>query len=123
MMPGGGLEPPTRGFSALISGIGAKMTAFDKATDLPASINTLEKLAAWSLLALYTLHGKEEYNEITGQMTPIITLQQGQAANETERLIFRASLRINDNWIASTNKLWLEAMEFANASIPASFKS
>lgn len=100
------------------------MTVFDKTTDLPATVNTLEKLVAWSLLCAYKLHKNDTYTETdtTGQ-TPLITLQQGLAANETERLIFRVSVPLNADWATSAAKLWTQVEVFANSAIPVSFKS
>lgn len=103
---------------------GPKMTVFDKTTDLPASVNTLEKLCCWALLVAYKLHKNDSYPETaTTGLTPIVTLQQGLAENETERLIFRISLPLNADWATSALKLWTQTEVLANATIPTSFKS
>jgi hypothetical protein len=100
------------------------MTAFNKTTDLPATVDTVEKLASWALLLLYRLHKNDSYSETpdTG-MVPLITLQQGLADDETERLIFRTSLQLNPDWQTNAAKLWTQTQAFANATIPESFKS
>lgn len=100
------------------------MTAFDKTTDLPTTVTTLEKLVCWALLVLYKLHKNDTYTETdtTGQ-TPLITLQQGLAADETERLIFRVSIPLNADWATSAAKLWTQVEVIANSTIPTSFKS
>lgn len=100
------------------------MTAFNKTTDLPASVDTVEKLAAWTLLLLYKLHKNDEVLEADEVgLVPIITLQQGLAANETERLIFRISLQLNQDWATNASKLWTQTLNIAAATIPDSFKS
>lgn len=100
------------------------MTAFDKTTDLPLSVDTLEKLVTWALLATYKLHKTDEVLEADEVgLVPVITLQQGLAADETERLIFRISLELNPDWSTNAAKLWTQTMIFANAAIPVSFKS
>lgn len=122
-MPGGGLEPPTRGFSALLWQKRGNMTTFAPA-NLPASVDTLEKLALWSLGALYQLHKKNEYQESDASpLVPVITAQDGLAANETERIIFRVSLPLTDTWRESTTKFWQEGLEISSVAIPTRFLS
>lgn len=99
------------------------MTVFNKTTDLPASVDTVEKLAAWTLLLLYKLHKTDEVLEADEVgLVPLITLQQGLAANETERLIFRISLQLNQDWATNAAKLWTQSVAFAAATIPDTFK-
>lgn len=98
------------------------MTAFNKTTDLPASVDTIEKLAFWSLQALYEMHKNDDYGEITGEQTPIITFQQGLSAEGTERGIFRISLKMAANWASTGLKLWRNTEVFANGTIPAAYK-
>jgi len=100
------------------------MTVFNKTTDLPASVDTVEKLAFWVLQALYEMHKLNEYGEVVGEQTPIITFQQGLAADETERGIFRVSLPMASNWAVSGLKLWRNTQNIANsASVPAAYKT
>jgi hypothetical protein len=100
------------------------MTAFNKTTDLPASIDTLEKLAFWALQALYEMHKNEEYGEVVGEQTPIITFQQGLAAEGTERGIFRYSAPMASNWASSGLKLFRNATNVGNsASVPIAYKT
>lgn len=100
------------------------MTVFNKTTDLPASVDTVEKLATWVLLLLYKLHKTEtvlEADEVG--LVPLVTLQQGLAADETERLIFRLSLQLNADWATNGAKLWTQTTIFREAVIPAQFKT
>lgn len=98
------------------------MTTFIKA-DMPASVDTLEKVAFWALSALYEMHKLEEYGEVVGEQTPIITFQQGLSAEGTERGIYRVSLPMNSNWASTGLKLFRNAANIGNsASVPAAFK-
>lgn len=100
------------------------MTTFDKTTDLPASITTVEKLAFWVLQALYEMHKNDEYGEVVGEQTPIITFQQGLAADESERAIFRVSLPLAPTWSSSGLKLFRNATVIGNsASVPTAYKT
>lgn len=99
------------------------MTAFNKTTDLPVEVNTLERLALWVLLLLYFLHGKEDYSEVQGEQTPKITFQQGMADDGTERAIVRVSIELEPDWATQPAKLFLLAREFASSTIPAAFKT
>lgn len=97
------------------------MTAFAPA-NLPSVVNTLEKLLVWALCALYQLHKNTRYQESdAAPLIPIVTAQDGLAADKTERIIFRVSIPLNDQWRSSVLKIWEEAQEISNAAIPAAF--
>lgn len=97
------------------------MTTFSTA-NIPAGVDTLEKQAVWVLGALYTLHKNTRYQESDASpLVPIITAQDGLAANKSERIIFRVSIPLADGWRESSNKIFLEALEISNASIPPAF--
>ncbi len=99
------------------------MTGFNKTTDLPASIDTVEKLAFWVLQALYEMHKNGTYGEVIGEQTPIITFQQGLSAEETERGIYRVSLPMANNWASTGLKLWRNTLNIgASVSVPAAYK-
>lgn len=98
------------------------MTAFDAATQLPATINSVEKLAAWSNGILYQLHKNSRYQESDASpLVPLVTAQDGLAADQTERVIFRASLPLTDDWRQSENPFYMEIQDISNAPIPPSF--
>ncbi|HSP30455.1 MAG TPA: hypothetical protein VLO13_00315 [Halomonas sp.] len=97
------------------------MTTFAPA-NLPASVNTVEKLAAWANGVLYQLHKNTRYQESDDSpLVPVITAQDGLAADKSERIIFRASLPLSPEWRTQTTKFWQEAQEISNAAIPPSF--
>lgn len=98
------------------------MVAFAPA-NLPASVDTVEKVALWSLGILYQLHKNDRYQESDAAPTiPFITAQDGLAADKSERIIFRASLPLSSDWRSQTTKFWQEGQEFASGlTIPTSF--
>lgn len=98
------------------------MTAFNPATDLPAAVNSLEKLVVWANSAFYALHKNTEYQESEGAaLVPIVTMQDGKAANETERGIFRVSVELEDIWREDPNPIWVNTKSISNAAIPPRF--
>lgn len=99
------------------------MTAFNPATDLPASVNSLEKLVAWANGAFYQLHKNTEYQESEGaSLVPIVTMQDGKAANKTERVIARVSTEMNDNWREDPQPFWVNVKAISSAAIPTAYR-
>lgn len=99
------------------------MTAFAPA-NLPASVNTVEKLAAWANGILYQLHKNSRYQESdAAPLVPLVTAQDGLAADKTERIIYRASIPLSDSWREQSTKFWQEVQEISNAPIPTVFLS
>lgn len=98
------------------------MTAFDPATDLPTSVNSLERLAAWANGALYDLHKNSRYQESDASpLVPVITAQDGLGADEKEHIIYRLSLTVADNWRTNTTPYWVDVQDLSNAAIPPGF--
>ena len=99
------------------------MTTFTT-SQLPATVNTIEKLAAWSVGILYQLHKNSKYQESDeSPLVPLITAQDGLAADKTERVIFRASLPMQDEWRTVPGDFYSLVNEISNAAIPPSFLS
>jgi hypothetical protein len=98
------------------------MTALNKSTQIPAGITTLEEIIAWSLLTFYNLQKNTKYLEADDSaLIPVITCQQGLAADKTERLIFRVSLELDPAFITGNLKLWDYVKELATTTIPADY--
>lgn len=97
------------------------MTAFATA-NIPANVDTLEKLIVWACGAFYSLHRFTEYKEsdLTG-LIPIITAQDGVAADKSERVIFRVAMPLNPEWRESATKIFQEAQVVSSAPIPAAY--
>lgn len=97
------------------------MTTFATA-NLPPTVDTLEKLIVWSCGAWYQLHKNDRYQESdAAPLIPMITAQDGLAADKTERIIFRLSIELEQDWRESTQPMFLEAKEASNAAIPSAY--
>ena len=110
------------------------MTAFTTA-DIPASVDSLEKLVAWAGLCLNRLYpdltateGTDSTNTTTARvaqssvyyMTPAVA---GSTIPPTWRIISRSSLKVNAAWTGGATKLWANVESLGTAAIPAEFKS
>ena len=94
------------------------MTAFAPA-NLPAGINTVERLHAWSGGILYDLYKFLPYKESeSAGLVPVITLQDGVSAERTERQLFRVSLKLKPSWRVESEPFFLQVEEFSDAPIP-----
>lgn len=103
------------------------MSAFDKNADLPASVNTVEKLACWSINVLNDLYLNQTAIEDSSgnnprqfQMTPFL-VNAGQAA--TWRLVVRASFALDNTWRRTKQGVWVYAGEAGQLAIPVEYKS
>lgn len=101
------------------------MTAINTTTDIPSSINTLERLAAWSILALARANPTLKILE-TSASEPERAAQAAliRAEDDTLRLIARASLPIDPAYSENnTVKFWMHTQEISNTSLPVAFLS
>jgi len=101
------------------------MTAF-QTTDIPASVNTLEKLHVWSGTVLNHLYPTVTAIEATGLAERVA--QSGPfevtAVDPSQwRNITRTSIPINRNWQRGASKIWANAEDIGTAAIPTEFKS
>lgn len=92
-------------------------------SQIPSTVGgSAESLGMYSCSLLYDLFGGSLYKEVQGgELTPYVTAQQGRAADGTERLIYRVSFQMHPEWRTSTNKIWQDTLEFAEATIPARY--
>lgn len=100
------------------------MTAF-ATTDLPASINTVEKLAVWACQLLGYLYPDLTVVEATNQAARVIQTGPFEvtAVTPTEwRQITRLSMPLNRNWMRDGD-MWQQAQDIGSLPIPAEFKS
>ncbi len=100
------------------------MTAFSSA-DLPASVNSVEKLALWAATVLQHLNPSLTIIEESGKAE--LAAQSGPffiaAANPPEwRVISRSSIAVAPTW-QRTGKIWQHAIDLSTTAIPAEFKS
>lgn len=98
------------------------MTALN-ISQIPSSVDTLEKLVAWGGLVLAdmypTVTGVEDTGSATraAQSTPFLV---SATSTPTWRLVNRTSLQLNANW-RRQGKLWLQVIDLGNAAIPSEF--
>lgn len=104
--------------------IAETMTTIDISTDIPSNINTLERLAAWSILALRRINPQLQVLE-TSQINPERAIQAVvlQAEDDTIRLFGRVSLKVDQAYAENDAKFWMNVLELSNVELPASFKS
>ena len=101
------------------------MTALNIATDIPTNINTLEKLAAWTGLALErvnpTLKLLESPDAEPQRVAQAVLIRADDA---THRMIIRVSIPIADDYASnSTVKFWQNANELSNVALPTAYKA
>jgi hypothetical protein len=97
------------------------MTAFNK-NNIPTSVDTLEKLVVWGGLALHALN--KTVTAIEGAGSPSRVAQFGVytvETNNTNRVILRQSLEINDDYAFDGKPVWENAKDLSTDSIPAEF--
>jgi hypothetical protein len=106
------------------------MTAFTR-TDIPASIDTVEKLAVWvaDLLAylnpkVTAIEGTKDADAVTVRVSQFSPYFISAVADDYHwRSVARQSIRLNSNWQAGGTKIWTHALELSTTSIPSDFKS
>lgn len=101
------------------------MTAFNKGTDLPDSINTVEKLAVWVETLLQHLNSETLAIEAAGGQDRVAISQPWfiAASNPpTWRVISRSSIQLSPNWQRG-GKIWNFAQELGTTAIPSEFKT
>lgn len=90
--------------------------------DIPPQINTVERLAAYSVLLLSRINPTLSILEVLGE-PEIRAAFAGIGTDSTgrQRLIARISLELNADYASSPEALWLEALELSNVQIPPQF--
>lgn len=101
------------------------MTAFST-SDLPASINTVEKLHVWASTVLNHLYPTQTAIEATGNAERVAQASPFEVTASDPpqwRHISRGSIALNRNWQRGASKIWTHAEDIGSASIPTEFKS
>jgi hypothetical protein len=101
------------------------MVTFNRSTDLPSSIVTVEQNAAWSLRVLYSVAPSLLITEVAGSSPELVVSSNpfpvlSDPNDYHTRLIQRCSFRLQDDW--DSKKLWLAVNEISTNPIPAYFK-
>lgn len=100
------------------------MTAF-ATTDIPSSINTLEKLATWAGLALQRCNPNTVVLEAQG-LTPerVASCILFKADDNSTRIGIRLSLEVDAGYGENPAKFWTNVKELPqSALLPAAFKT
>lgn len=101
------------------------MVAFNAATDLPSTVNTVEKLIVWSNSLMSDLFRDVAIVEGVNQTERVFNTNifHITAVEPSEhRVITRASIAVSPNW-RRVGKLWLTATDVGVVPIPAEYKS
>ena len=100
------------------------MVAFS-AADLPASINSVEKLSVWATTVLNNLHFQQTIQEAPGVIERV-AVSQPFPITSTEpykwRYVGRVSVELSSNW-QGNGKVWEHAQPLSASTIPLDFKS
>ena len=105
------------------------MTAIVPGTDIPSSVDTLEKLIVWALSAFRTLHTNETYPEILPTQADsglryTVTTGVGNDTDGALRFLTRASIEIDDAALNdNTGKFWTYALENGSSVLPSNYTS
>jgi hypothetical protein len=100
------------------------MTAFTP-TDIPAAVNSLEKLEVWTMTILNDLYPTLTTIESTGsadraaQSAPFYV---SASDPPTWRVISRSSIPLQATW-RRQGKLWIYANDLGSSAIPTEYKS
>lgn len=97
------------------------MTAFNK-NNLPANVDTLEKLVVWSGAALQNIN--KTVVEVEGTGGAVKVAQFGIFnidSNNTSRVICRQSLLLNEDYAIDGKPIWENVEELSTTAIPSQF--
>lgn len=99
------------------------MTAINPATDIPSSVNTVEKLACWAVMALARCNPDAKILEIPGQPSVEVALATLlRASDGSTRYVVRASLPVQPGYGETAAKWWNNINEFSTTALPAAYK-
>ncbi|MBW4665373.1 MAG: hypothetical protein KME01_14425 [Chroococcus sp. CMT-3BRIN-NPC107] len=101
------------------------MTALNISTDIPTSINTLEKLAAWVGLALERCNpGKKILESPETEPQRVAQAVLIRADDASHRMVIRVSIPVNSGYAEnSTVKFWQNALEIDTTALPTAYKA
>ena len=97
------------------------MTAFSK-DQLPTNVNTLEKLVTWAGTASYHINKIVTATEGAGSAQKVAQFGIFNVeANNTNRVILRQSIELEDDYAINGKPIWEEVKELSQDVLPASF--
>ena len=99
------------------------MTAFTT-SQIPSSVDTLEKLAYWTGAALATINSNLSFVEAENSTVPSCFFSGTQQMPDGSlRGILRVSVPISSSALTGTAKPWTYVEALSNVTIPAGFTS
>jgi hypothetical protein len=99
------------------------MTAFNK-NQLPATVDTLEKLIAWVGAAAYHLNKTATAVEGAGVAQRVAQFGIFNVeSNNTNRVILRQSLELEEDFAVNGKPIWEEVKELSLEALPAVFSA
>lgn len=100
------------------------MTTIILASSIPSSIDTLERLHAWSAYALAFINPTIGVLETQDRAEKVAQAAIFQAADDTYRLLSRDCLPIDNTFTSDrTKKAWMFIKEISNVALPAAFSA
>lgn len=99
------------------------MTTF-AVTDIPATINSVEKLAVWANQVLNHLYPSVTFEENAGQSIRAAQCSPYEVAITSPpeyRFYGRLTFKLNRNW-QQTGKLWEHALDLGSLGVPPAMR-
>lgn len=96
------------------------MTAITSA-QVPPQIVTVEQYVAWSGLLIHRLNPTLKVLETENSSELACTAATFTADDNTERLLLRINLKLNPNWQATAQKLWMATQELSQTEAPSGY--
>lgn len=101
------------------------MTAINISTDIPSSINSLERLVVWSIMALRRTNPTLAVTEVADESPQKVAYSALTNTDDGKiRFIGRVSIEIDAAYAEdNTTKLWMKAIDLSNTQLPAAYKT
>lgn len=90
-------------------------------SQVPAQINTVEKLHAWTGLLLHRSNSTLKVLEAANYSDYACQNSLFTADDGTERLVIRVNLKLNPEYATGATKIWNSILPFAEIAIPAAY--
>lgn len=98
------------------------MTTFAKTTDLPASVDTVEKLMAWVAALSHRLYYSQEYAVSSTSLAPVSQMSVSRDDNGQLRCYSIQAIPLSEDYFSATTQLWVNSQVISTVAIPAAFK-
>lgn len=92
-------------------------------SQLPSSIDTVEKLAAWVGMLLHRANSTLKIVEAENYSDYACQASVFQANDGTQRLVLRINLELQAGYAESGSKLWTQAKPFSDTAIMTGYTS